>query len=173
MKKITSKLLVLTLLSSSFFSIQAYASEKISNANVITRNVAVNSSIETLSATMTPITSDYCSISGYAKDSNGNPLAHRKIIRATNFGGVPAEHSFIRADKTADCVVTDTNGYYKINLARRSIYSNYIYLCTNDNYSIDQMAEYTSGRISNWPFKWILEAPDLYGSNIRTYISIS
>lgn len=180
MKKNLSKLLALTLLTTTLFTVQAYAADNVSKINTTATKASSYSTSETLTATSTPITSEYCTISGYAKDSDGNPLANRRVTMATNYNGAPKEHSYIRASETYGTVTTDSNGYYKIDgVIQRSSYlapyypgkdcSYYVYLDTG-KYSYDEITNYVVNSSSAWPFKWALDSGTLISSDVRTYL---
>lgn len=181
MKKNLLRLLTSALLATTLFSVQAYASVNISSNTAASLQSSSYSSSETLTVSSTPIDYEYSRISGYVKDSNGNPIANRTVALATNFNGVPSMHSYINATETCGSATTDSNGYYQFNLITRSSYSErynpgrdcsyYAYLDTGKYYSVDELANYIqSGNSYQWPFQWILDSRTYVTSNVRTYI---
>lgn len=177
MKKNFLKSLALTLVTTSIFAIPVFAASTVSNVDTTTAKISSYSTSESLTVTSTNITSQYSTVSGYAKDSNGNPLANRKIAITTNFSGVPSQHSVIQVDSIAATTTTDSNGYYKFNLIPRSSYnasyytgkdcSYYVYL-DNGKYTTDQIVSYYQS--SQWPFKWIVNGTVLLAADVRTYL---
>lgn len=176
MKKTILKLLSLSLLTTSLLTVPAFASNDVSMIDTTTK-ISSYSTSEALTVTSTPVTSQYSNISGYAKDSNGNPLANRKIALAINFSGVPSQHSVIQVDSIAATTTTNSSGYYKFNLIPRSSYnasynpgkncSYYVYL-DNGKYTTDQIVAYYQS--SQWPFNWIINGNVLLAADVRTYL---